>query len=252
MWRRSDVRKLRQLLGVGQLAVDQQVAGLDEIAPLGEHFDRVAAIAQNALVAVEEGDGAGRRAGVDVALVEGDVAGLARSLEISIACSFSVPTTTGSSTSWSPIRSLATSLIEAFLSPPVLFDCAGLSFRNLLCGLGSSQAADFRGRTRVSLPIAHHLSLSAYLTPHNCPACGAARAEAFDERPAVSGGRSRDGRWPSEWAEASQQLPRRASRAAGYRRLIFLEDRVHRRVLAELGQVFVHVALVVFVPSAVS
>ena len=78
--RRSDVRKLVQLLGVRQLAVDQQIAGLDEVATLGDHLDRVAAVAQNALFAVEKRDGAGRRAGVDVPLVERDVAGLAAQL----------------------------------------------------------------------------------------------------------------------------------------------------------------------------
>ena len=39
-----------------QLAVEQQVAGLEEVAVLGELLDRVAAIEQDALVAVDEGD----------------------------------------------------------------------------------------------------------------------------------------------------------------------------------------------------
>ena len=76
MCRRSDDAERSQLLGVGQFAVDQQVAGFDEVAVLGEHFDRIAAVAEDALFAVEKRDGAGRRAGVDVALVERDVAGL--------------------------------------------------------------------------------------------------------------------------------------------------------------------------------
>ena len=76
MCRRSDRAKLRKLIGVGQLAVDQQVAGLDEIAPLGEHFDRIAAVAQHAYVAVEKGDRAGCRSGVGISLVERDIAGL--------------------------------------------------------------------------------------------------------------------------------------------------------------------------------
>ena len=39
-----------------QLAVEQQVAGLQEVAVLGELLDRIAAIEQDALVAVDEGD----------------------------------------------------------------------------------------------------------------------------------------------------------------------------------------------------
>ncbi len=45
------------LLGGGrQLAVEKQVAGLEKVTVLGELFDRVAAIEQDALVAVDEGD----------------------------------------------------------------------------------------------------------------------------------------------------------------------------------------------------
>ena len=39
-----------------QLAVEQQVAGLEEVAVLGELLDRIAAIEQDALVAVDIGD----------------------------------------------------------------------------------------------------------------------------------------------------------------------------------------------------
>jgi hypothetical protein len=42
--------------GVRQLAVEQQVADLDEVALLGELLDRVAAVQQHALVAVDVGD----------------------------------------------------------------------------------------------------------------------------------------------------------------------------------------------------
>src|ERR1051325_5431980 len=59
-----------------QLAVDQQVAGLDEVALLGELFDRIAAVAQDALLTVEVRDGARRGAGVHVPAVERDVPGL--------------------------------------------------------------------------------------------------------------------------------------------------------------------------------
>ena len=39
-----------------QFAVEQQVAGLEEVAVLGQLLDRIAAIEQDALVAVDEGD----------------------------------------------------------------------------------------------------------------------------------------------------------------------------------------------------
>ena len=59
-----------------QFAVDQQVADLDEGRLLGELLDRVAAVAQDPGVAVDVGDGALGRGGVDEAVVEGGVAGL--------------------------------------------------------------------------------------------------------------------------------------------------------------------------------
>ena len=44
------------LRGVGQLAEQDQVGGLEEVAVLGQLLDRVAAIEQDALVAVDVGD----------------------------------------------------------------------------------------------------------------------------------------------------------------------------------------------------
>ena len=45
------------LLGLGrQFAIEQQVADFEEIAVLGELVDRIAAMKQDALVAVDEGD----------------------------------------------------------------------------------------------------------------------------------------------------------------------------------------------------
>ena len=44
------------LRGCRQLAVEKQVAGLEEVAVLRELLDRIAAIEENALVAVDEGD----------------------------------------------------------------------------------------------------------------------------------------------------------------------------------------------------
>ena len=65
------------LRGGRQFAVEQEIAGLEEIAVLGELLDRVAAIEQHAVVAVDIGDfrfGARRRG---EARIEGEHAGLA-------------------------------------------------------------------------------------------------------------------------------------------------------------------------------
>ena len=75
MCRSSEVAEIVQLRLGGQLAVDQQIAGFDEIAALGQLLDRVAAVAENALLAVEKCDGAGGRSGVHVTVVHRDQAG---------------------------------------------------------------------------------------------------------------------------------------------------------------------------------
>ena len=62
--------------GGRQLAVDDQVGRLDEGGVLGQLLDRIAAVAEDAGLAVDEGDGALAGAGVAVALVVGDVAGV--------------------------------------------------------------------------------------------------------------------------------------------------------------------------------
>ena len=64
-----------QLVGGGQLAVDQQVAGLDERRVLGQLVDRVAAVAQDAGVTVDVGDRRRARRGVGETRVEGDEIG---------------------------------------------------------------------------------------------------------------------------------------------------------------------------------
>src|SRR5262249_25608982 len=64
-----------ELLLVGQMAVHQEVGDLGETRRL-ELLDRIAAVAQDALVAVDEGDGALARPGVAVAVVKSDRAGL--------------------------------------------------------------------------------------------------------------------------------------------------------------------------------
>ena len=59
------------MLAVGQLALDDQVGGLEVVAVLGQVLDRIAAIAQDALVAVDEGDLAAARGGVGEGRVVG-------------------------------------------------------------------------------------------------------------------------------------------------------------------------------------
>ena len=66
--------ELLQLLRGGQFAVDQQVGHFLEIAALGHLFHRIAAVAEDALLAVEKGDRTARGAGVGVAFVQGDAA----------------------------------------------------------------------------------------------------------------------------------------------------------------------------------
>jgi hypothetical protein len=58
-----------------QLAVAEQVRDFEEVAVLGQLFDRVAAIAQDALVAIDERDCARAGAGVRVAGIECDEPG---------------------------------------------------------------------------------------------------------------------------------------------------------------------------------
>ena len=53
---RDAVVEIRLLRGGRQFAVEQQVAGLEEVAVLGQLLDRIAAIEQDAFVAVDIGD----------------------------------------------------------------------------------------------------------------------------------------------------------------------------------------------------
>jgi hypothetical protein len=61
---------------VGQLAIEQQVADLEEVAVRGQLLDGVAAVQQLALVAVDVGDGAVARGRAQEAGVIGELAGL--------------------------------------------------------------------------------------------------------------------------------------------------------------------------------
>ena len=74
---RDAVVEIGLLRLVGQFAVEQQIAGLEKVAVLGELLDREAAIEQHALVAVDIGDlgFAARRRGE--AGIVGEHAGLA-------------------------------------------------------------------------------------------------------------------------------------------------------------------------------
>ena len=70
------VPELGKLLAVRQIAVDQQVGDLRELGMLGQLLDRIPAVAEDALLAVDIGDGARAGARVAVAQIEGDGAGL--------------------------------------------------------------------------------------------------------------------------------------------------------------------------------
>src|SRR6185436_16450964 len=71
---RDLAREARELLARRQLAVEQQPRDLEEGALLGELLDRVSAVAQDPLLAVDEADGGAARPGVAVAGVERDQA----------------------------------------------------------------------------------------------------------------------------------------------------------------------------------
>ena len=65
------------LRGGRQFAVEQEIAGLEKIAVLGELLDRIAAIEEDALVAVDEGDLGFAGRGRGEARIVGEAAGLA-------------------------------------------------------------------------------------------------------------------------------------------------------------------------------
>ena len=73
---RDRVVEVRLLLRGRQLAVKEQVAGLEEVASLGELLDRVAAVEEHALVAVDIGDLGFAGRGGGEAWIEGKAVGL--------------------------------------------------------------------------------------------------------------------------------------------------------------------------------
>ena len=77
VWRVMVLRKLSNC-GLGrQLAVEQQVADLEEVRLLGQLLDRIAAIEQHALVAVDVGDARRAVGGRGEARIVGEAAGVA-------------------------------------------------------------------------------------------------------------------------------------------------------------------------------
>jgi len=72
----EEVRKGGQLGAGGKLAVDQEIRGFHEGAFFREFGDVVAAVAEYALFAVDERDGALACTGISVSGVQGDAAGL--------------------------------------------------------------------------------------------------------------------------------------------------------------------------------
>ena len=67
--------EIGELLQIRQMPIDEQVADLDEIGP-NHLFDRISAIQENAFLAVDKGNLTLARAGVAVAVVHGDGAGV--------------------------------------------------------------------------------------------------------------------------------------------------------------------------------
>ena len=61
------IHPLVQLLFRGEFTKHQQICDFQKCATLGEHFDGISAITQDALVAIDEGDGAFARRRVDEA-----------------------------------------------------------------------------------------------------------------------------------------------------------------------------------------
>ena len=68
---RNLVRPRLRLAGARQVAVQEQVRDLEERAVLGEFFDRVSAVPQNALLTVDERDGAAAVGGIQEGRVVG-------------------------------------------------------------------------------------------------------------------------------------------------------------------------------------
>ena len=79
----------REFSGIGQVAFDEEIGDFEKRTLRSELFNRNAAIAQNAFVAVDECNVALRRAGVRVAGVEGDEARLRPKLR-DVDCLFSL------------------------------------------------------------------------------------------------------------------------------------------------------------------
>ena len=73
---RDAIVEVGLLRGGRQLAVEEQVAGLEEIAVLGELIDRIAPVEEHALVAVDVGDLQFRARGRGEARIVGEHAGL--------------------------------------------------------------------------------------------------------------------------------------------------------------------------------
>ena len=67
------ITELLAFAACGQVAENEQVGGFDERAALGQFLDWIAAIAQDAVFAVDEGDVTGAGAGVSVARVVSDM-----------------------------------------------------------------------------------------------------------------------------------------------------------------------------------
>jgi hypothetical protein len=136
---RDRAHEVVELLAGRQLPVDQEIGDLEEGALRGELLDRDAAVAQDPLLAVDERDRAATRAGVRIAGIERDVAGLrAQRADVDAALALA-PVTIGSSSVLPSTRSCAVSAMEG---PP----SRGMS--DVAAGIGQSS----RGSAREHVP----------------------------------------------------------------------------------------------------
>ena len=74
--RSNAAAELRKVFRGGQLAVDDEVGGLEKDGLVGQIFDAVTAVAKDALLAIDERDVAAAGTGVGKTVIVGDVTGL--------------------------------------------------------------------------------------------------------------------------------------------------------------------------------
>ncbi len=71
----EEILEALALIARGEASPDDEIGGLDEIGFFGDFLDVDAAVAEDARLAIDEGDVADAGAGVAVAIIEGDIPG---------------------------------------------------------------------------------------------------------------------------------------------------------------------------------